>query len=161
MDIRTGDGSDGGSGGSGGGRDGRTAAAAAGAATTREPAATSAEIAVAAAPVAELVVTPGPVGGASAVAGTESKYVCTYGGGDGSDRSLSELIQTGSESGDLFSAAAVVTFEATAPAEAAEATVESVVATAEAPADAAGEVIIRTTGQLHQITTEAAELLDM
>jgi hypothetical protein len=70
-------------------------------------------------------------------------------------------MQTGSESGDLFSAAAAVTFEATAPAAAAEATVESVVATAEAPADTAGGVVIRTTGQLLQITTEAAELPDM
>jgi hypothetical protein len=48
------------------------------AAATWETAATSAEIAVAATPMAELVVTPGPVGGASAVAETDSQYVCTH-----------------------------------------------------------------------------------
>jgi hypothetical protein len=47
-------------------------------------------------------------------------------------------MQTGGESGDLFSAVALVAFEATALAAAAEATAESVVAMAEAAADAVG-----------------------
>ena len=59
-------------------------------------------IAAAAAPVAELVVIPGPVEVASAVAGTDSQYECTHGGGDGSDGFLSELRQTGDESGNLL-----------------------------------------------------------
>jgi hypothetical protein len=52
----------------------------------------------------------------------------------------------GGESGDLFSAAPAVTFEAIAPAAAVEATVDSVVATAEAPANAVGGARVQTTG---------------
>jgi hypothetical protein len=74
-------------------------------------------------------------------------YAHTHGGGDGSDGFLSELRQTGGKSSDHFSAISTTaaTFEATALAAAAEATVESVVATAEAPADAGGGTIVRTT----------------
>jgi hypothetical protein len=70
-------------------------------------------------------------------------------------------MHTGGEGGDLLSAPAAMTFEASALAAAAEATVESVVAAAETPAYTTGGGTVRTTGQLLRITTEAAEFPDM